>query len=87
MNEYHVCGLLLMSHPEQAPGVEQALHGMKGVELHANDGGRMVVTIEGEGYGACADMMNELATLSGVASSSLVYHQIDTESKPEESQQ
>lgn len=87
MNEYHVCGLLLMSRPEHAAKVAQALEGMPGVQLHANDGGRMVVTIEGSEYRHCADTMTELATLDGVASSSLVYHQIDTESVPEESVQ
>lgn len=87
MSEYHVCGLLLMSRPESAAKVEQALQGMDGVQLHANEGGRMVVTIEGSEYRACADRINELATLNGVASSSLVYHQIDTESTPEESLQ
>ena len=87
MNEYHVCGLLLMSRPEHALKVEQALQGMEGVQLHANDGGRIVVTIEGGEYRACADLMHELATLKGVASSSLVYHQIDTESTSEESLQ
>jgi nitrate reductase NapAB chaperone NapD len=46
----------------------------------------MVVTVEGSEYSDCADAMGELATLDGVASSSLVYHQIDTESLPEESQ-
>lgn len=87
MNEYHVCGVLLMSRPEQAAKVAQALQGKAGVELHASDGGRMVVTVEGTDYGHCADMISELATLDGVASSSLVYHQIDTESVPEESVQ
>jgi nitrate reductase NapD len=87
MNEYHVCGVLLMSRPENAVKVQQALAEMPGVELHANDGGRMVVTVEGSDYGHCADTMNALATLDGVASSSLVYHQIDTESVPEESVQ
>jgi len=84
MSEYHVCGVLLMSRPEQAARVVQALRGMDGVELHANEGGRMVVTIEGSEYRQCADMITELATLDGVASSSLVYHHIDTESVPEE---
>lgn len=87
MNEYHVCGLLLMSRPENANSVERALHGMNGVEIHANADGRMVVTVEGSAYSECADIMNELSTLSGVASSSLVYHQIDNESQPEEYQQ
>jgi len=87
MSEYHVCGVLLMARPEHAPAVEQALNQMDGVELHANDSGRMVVTVEGAAYHECADRMNELAVLSGVASSSLVYHQIDNEPLSEESAQ
>jgi nitrate reductase NapD len=86
MNEYHICGLLLMSRPELAPKIEQVLAARPGVELHASEHGRMVVTVEGRDYSDCADAMNELATLDGVASSSLVYHQIDTESLPEECQ-
>ncbi|MDJ0738133.1 MAG: chaperone NapD [Gammaproteobacteria bacterium] len=84
MNEYHVCGVLLMSRPENAASVEQALSDMPGVELHANDGGRMVVTVEGDAYSHCADTITQLSTLDGVASSSLVYHQIDNEELPEE---
>ncbi len=87
MSEYHICGVLLMSRPEHAARVAQVVRGMQGVELHANEGGRMVVTVEGSEYRQCADTITELATLDGVASSSLVYHQIDTESVPEESVQ
>lgn len=83
MNEYHVCGVLLMSRPEHSAMVEKSLSAMPGVELHANEGGRMVVTVEGEAYGHCADTITELASLDGVASSSLVYHQIDSEESPE----
>ena len=84
MSEYHVCGVLLMSRPENAATVEHTLKELAGVELHANEGGRMVVTVEGSEYRHCADMITELATLDGVASSSLVYHQIDNDSVSEE---
>ncbi len=84
MNEYHVCGVLLMSRPEHSAMVEKALAEMPGVELHANEGGRMVVTVEGDAYRQCADTITELSTMDGVASSSLVYHQIDNEESPEE---
>jgi nitrate reductase NapD len=79
MNEYHICGVLLMSRPEHGPIIEQALKTMAGTELHANEGGRMVVTVEGDEFGQCADAITRLGTLDGVASSSLVFHQIDTE--------
>ena len=79
MSEYRVCGLLLMSRPEQRPIGRRAVAQSPGVELHANQGGRMVVTVEGDEYRQCADAITQLATLDGVASSSLVYHQIDTQ--------
>lgn len=84
MNEYHVCGVLLMSRPEHAAMVEKALSKMPGVELHANDGGRMVVTVEGDAYRQCGDTITELSLLDGVASSSLVYHQVENQESPEE---
>ena len=82
MDEYHVCGVLLMTHPELAPRVALALRGLAGVELHASEGGRLVVTIEGPSSARCAELMNHLATLPGVAASSLVYHQIDNDNGP-----
>ena len=69
MNEYHICGVLLMSRPEHSAMVEKALAEMPGVELHANEGGRMVVTVEGDAYRRCADTITELSTMDGVASS------------------
>ena len=79
MSEHHVCGVLLMSRPEHSPAVEQALQNMPGAELRANESGRIVVTVEGDEYRRCADAITQLSTLDGVVSSSLVYHQIDTE--------
>jgi len=79
MGEYHICGVLLLTRPELVPALELALRDLSGVELHANAAGRLVVTIEGSSYAQCADMMNHLATLPGVAASSLVYHQIDND--------
>jgi len=87
MNEYHICGVLLMSRPEHAAMVAAALGDMPGVELHANEGGRMVVTVEADEYRHCADTITELSTMDGVASSSLVYHQIENEDSPEGPQQ
>ena len=79
MSEYHFCALLLMSRPEHSPIVRRAVEKMPGVELYVNQGGRMVMTVEGDEYLQCADAITQLATLDGAASSSLVYHQIDTQ--------
>lgn len=87
MSEYHICGVLLMTRPEHSPLVEKALGEMQGVELHANDRGRMVVTVEGDAYRGCADTITAMTYLDGVASSSLIYHQIEHENTPEEAPQ
>lgn len=87
MSEYHVCGVLLMTRPEHSPMVAEALHAMPGVELHANDSGRLVVTVEGDAYRGCADTITAMTYLDGVASSSLIYHQIENENTPEEAPQ
>ena len=79
MDEYHVCGILLMTRPELVPQVALELQGLDGVELHAQEGGRLVVTIEGASYAHCAERLNHLASLPGVAASSLVYHQVDND--------
>ena len=86
MSDYHVCGMLLHARPEKTPRVADALAELEGVELHASEGGRMVVTIEGGDYEHCAGMMTRLACLDGVSSSSFIYHEIDKESLPEEPQ-
>ena len=79
VTSYHVCGVLLMTRPELAPQVELGLQDLEGVELHASQAGRLVITVEGPSSAQCAAMINHLATLPGVAASSLVYHQIDND--------
>jgi nitrate reductase NapAB chaperone NapD len=69
MSGYHICGVLWPSRPEQ-----NAI-----LELHADNDGRTVLTVGDGGYRHCADAITPATTLDGAASSSLVYHQIDTE--------
>lgn len=88
MSEYNVCGVLVMTRPEKGAVVEQALNEMEGVEVHARgDDGRLVVTVEGTQGHLLADTITGLAGIEGVISTSLVYHEIDTEEFPQESAQ
>ncbi len=88
MSEYNVCGVLVMAHPEKGPAVEQALQHLPGVEVHARDAdGRLVVTVEGAFSAECADTITQMALVDGVVSTSLVYHEIETDTDEPEHQQ
>ncbi|MGY0217746.1 chaperone NapD [Endozoicomonadaceae bacterium StTr2] len=47
---YEVCGLVVLTRPEHQHQVEQQLHAMEGVDIHAQDNcGRFAITIEDNG--------------------------------------
>lgn len=80
MSDYNVCGVLVMARPEKGVIVEQALNELDGVEVHARgDDGKLVVTVEGILGRETADAITQLNDIDGVVSTSLVYHEIETE--------
>lgn len=88
MSEFNVCGVLVMASPKKGAIVEQSLNDLNGVEVHARgDDGRMVVTVEGPLSRECANMITDMNDIDGVISTSLVYHEIDTEEPQQESAQ
>ena len=77
-----------MASPKKGAIVEQSLNDLNGVEVHARgDDGRMVVTVEGPLSRECANMITDMNDIDGVISTSLVYHEIDTEEPQQESAQ
>jgi nitrate reductase NapD len=52
---------------------------MPGVEIHANSGGKLVVTLETESEADIVTRMNEMSFLPGVLSAALVFHHFETE--------
>lgn len=85
MSEYNVCGVLVMSKPESVPMVEATLNAIEGVEVHASDNGKLVVTVEGPNNRDFANMISDFSNIDGVLSTSMVYHQIETEEVPNKS--
>lgn len=80
MSEYNICGVLVMTNPKMGAVVEDALNNIDGVEVHAREnGGKLVVTVEGPHSRECANMISDFADIKGVLSTSLVYHEIDSD--------
>ncbi|MGV6826860.1 MAG: chaperone NapD [bacterium] len=80
MNVYNVCGVVVMTRPENAARVEAELNELEGVEVHARDDrGKLVVTVEGLHSRECANVISDFSNIKGVVSTSLVYHEIEVD--------
>ncbi|PWC39127.1 chaperone NapD [Azospirillum sp. TSO35-2] len=75
--ERHLASLLLHVRPDRQAMVRAAMATMPGTELHIDQPGKMVVTVEGPHEGWIADRMTALHLLDGVFSAVMVFHHID----------
>ena len=78
MNDYNVCGVLVMARPEAAEAVRTSLEAIDGVEVHASQNGKLVVTVEGPNNRDFANRIQDFSNISDVLSTSLVYHEIES---------
>lgn len=86
MSGFNICGMVVRSRDYRADYVRTSLLAIPGVEIHAADGGRMVVTIEDESYRQVAENVNNIQFLEGVVSASIVYQYSDQQDTQEESE-
>ncbi|WP_455173276.1 chaperone NapD [Azospirillum largimobile] len=75
--ELHIASLLLHVRSDCQPAVRAAIATMPGTELHIEQPGKMVVTVEGPHEGWIADRMTALHLLDGVFSAVMVFHHVD----------
>ncbi|MCP5153385.1 MAG: chaperone NapD [Ectothiorhodospiraceae bacterium] len=74
----NICGVLVHARAEQAAEVARDLALMPGVEVHAREGGRLVVTVEETPDAPrAADSLSAMHSVRGVLAASLVYHVCD----------
>ncbi len=75
--EWHVASILVHLLPERRDAVHAAVTAMPGVEVHAEERGKMVVTVEGPHEGRIADRMTAIHLLDGVMSAVMVFHHVE----------
>ena len=69
-----ICSLVVHARPENLPSVSKSLGEMEGVEIHAQDeSGKLVVLIDHPDRQVCSKTMMDMATVSGVINTSLIY--------------
>ncbi|KIO36740.1 chaperone NapD [Shewanella sp. cp20] len=84
--EYHVTSLVVHAAPGKVEQITADIDALVGADIHAiTDEGKFIITLEGATQGAILDNVEAINALSGVLSSSLVYHQVEPlEEKSEE---
>ncbi|MFL5198189.1 MAG: chaperone NapD, partial [Microvirga sp.] len=65
------------------PGVRAALAATPGVEIHAEAGGKLIITLETATEADIVTRMNEISLLDGVMSAALVFHQFEAAAETE----
>lgn len=70
----NVCGCVVETRAQDAPAVAQRLRELPGVELHASEGGNLVVTVEDTPETMAMDTLAAMGQVAGVLNTSLIYH-------------
>lgn len=70
----NISGVLVYAQPDKADSVSHVLSEFDGVEVHANENGKLIVTIEDKHTGALADRVIQFQDLPNILSVAVVYH-------------
>jgi nitrate reductase NapAB chaperone NapD len=73
--EYHVASFVVSTKPEHADQVTEVINSMSGLEVHAGQSGKLVVTAEAKNVRELADVMGTLEQLDSVIAVAPVYHE------------
>ena len=71
---HNICGCLIQTAPALAPAARAAIAATAGCEVHAEDRGRLVVTIEDTAERRAADTIMDLHQIKGVLGVTLTFH-------------
>lgn len=74
---HNICGCLIQTAPALAPAARDAIAATAGCEVHAEDRGRLVVTIEDTAERRAADIIMDLHQIKGVLGVTLTYHHFE----------
>ena len=73
--EYHVASFVVRTRAEDAVRVTNSIHSMAGLEVHAGEQGKLIVTAEAANVRELADCVATLEQLEAVVSVAPVYHE------------
>jgi nitrate reductase NapD len=76
---YHISSAVIMALPAMQEALLAQLDEMANVEVHAHQGNKIVVVIEGTSTGILGDRLSQISTLEGVIAANMVFEHVETE--------
>ncbi len=76
---YHISSAVIMTRPGLQGAVLERLYEMANVEVHAYQGNKIVVVIEGTSTGILGDRLSQISALDGVMAANMVFEHVETE--------
>jgi nitrate reductase NapD len=73
-DEIHIAGIVVRAAPAHVDAVRRAIGAIAGAEIHAEEAGKLVVTIEAADAAELAERVTGIGRLDGVLSAAPVYH-------------
>jgi nitrate reductase NapD len=81
-DRHHISSAVVLAYPEQRADVSGRLAAMRGVEVHASEGSRIVITIEGPTSGMLGETLTAISAMHGVLAANMVFeHAEDREAR------
>ncbi len=71
--EIHIAGVVVYAQPAHLESIKPCIAAVPGAEIHADSGGKLVVTLETESTKRTLDIMDAMRALPGVIDVVLVY--------------
>jgi periplasmic nitrate reductase NapD len=78
-SRHHISSAVVIALPAHREQIRSHLQQMPGVEVHAAEGSRVVVTIEGPTSGMLGETLSRISLLDGVISANMVFEHIEEE--------
>ena len=75
--ELHVSSLVVHARPEAVEAIRPVMAGLPGIEIHAQEGGKLVLTLETESEQTIVEYLNTISLLDGVLAATLVFHHVE----------
>ena len=77
MAEFHIISILIRAWPACAQAVADRIAATPGLEVHAVQDGKIVLTLEAASEHRIVDTIDQLQRLDGVLAANLVFHHVE----------
>lgn len=78
-NEYHVSSFVVRVRPKDGPSVSDVIQSIAGLEVHAEEDGKLIVTAEAGNVSELAKLSTVLEDTDKVMSVAPIYHEFSSD--------